>query len=242
MAMRKKSAVSLLSALILPAIVLIGGSAAISAIVSSERDKDFDASSIKRVAFLPFTAVGPGNGELTQCPVYNANHSACSILDHAESEFSRIMAHALYGSDIDIEWIDQSRINRARADLKQEGHPEFTRYGSWQRAIGKELSADAVLFGYIYCYRQRKGSQYASAEPAAMSFCLHLMDPQSGKILWSFRYHDEQKALFENLFNLPQFIQRGCKWITIQEMALEAVKETVDEAPLPKKEKQRKSN
>lgn len=234
---RKKRLALLASGAALLLATVIAASGVVAALTDSERKKGFDFSSIDRVAFLAMTRVESDNERLTSCPVERKRHPACNIADHAESELSRIVAHALYGSSIEVEWIEQSRINEARAKIKKEGRPELTRYGSWQRAIGKELDADAVLFGFIYCYRERQGTAYASAEPAALSFCLHLMDPESGEILWTFTYADEQEALFENLLNLPEFIRRGCKWITVEKMAQEAAPVVVENIPSFHKEK-----
>jgi len=236
MANREKFLLLSLTAVVLLPAFFFSAAFAGAAIVDAEKNEDFDFKSIKKVAFLPFTRINPDGGGSSSCPVYSGRHPACRIEDHAESGLSRIAAHALYGSSIDMQWIEQPRISGARARLKKEGHPEYTRYGQWQRAIGKEVDADAVLFGYIYCYRQRKGSALASAEPAAISFCLHLMDPHSGKIIWSFRYADEQQALFENLLNLPRFLKRGGKWITVEEMAQEAAPLIVEKFPCPGKD------
>ncbi|MFO8057130.1 MAG: hypothetical protein R6V10_07550 [bacterium] len=233
----KKRLSLLASGAVLLLAAVVAASGVVAALTDSERKKGFDFSSIDRVAFLAMTRVESDNDKMTSCPVRRGRHPACDIADHAESELSRLVAHALYGSSIEVEWIEQSRMNEARAKLKKEGRPELTRYGSWQRAIGKELQADAVLFGFIYCYRERKGTAYASAEPAALSFCLHLVDPESGEILWTFTYEDEQKALFENLLNLPEFIERGCKWIPVEQMAREAARKVVEKTPFPRQEK-----
>jgi hypothetical protein len=158
----------------------------------------------------------------------------------AEAELSRALARAFLGSGAGVAWVPQSEINAARDRLKKEGALNLDLHGSWQAAIGNELSADAVIMGFIYCYRDRSGTAYASARPAAVGFCLHLVDPATGEVLWTMRFRDEQKALSEDLLALPDFIKRKGRWIRVEQMAEEAATRAASELPLKKKPQEKK--
>jgi hypothetical protein len=156
--------------------------------------------------------------------------------DAAEAELSRALARAFLGSGAQVQWIPQSEINAARDRLAVS----LNLHGSWQAAIGKELSADAVIMGFIYCYRDRSGTAYASARPAAVGFCLHLVDPATGEVLWTMRYRDEQRPLSDDLIALPEFIKRKGRWIRVEQMAEEAATRAASELPWKKKPQEKK--
>lgn len=215
--------------------VLVHASLVFPATVTVKKADGFDPASLKRVAFLPFAHVhSHDKGMRSSCPVGGESFVPCKVDDAAEAELSRAIGSALGAIDTHVRWIPQARINAARARIKKQRKPELTTRGSWQLAIGKELNADAVLIGFIYCYRDRSGSAVASSRSAAISFCMHLIDPATGKVLWSMRWEDEQKALSDNLLELPSFIKRKGKWISAREMAGEAADTVVKELPLKK--------
>lgn len=94
-------------------------------------------------------------------------------------------------------------------------------------ALGREVSADAVLYGTIERYRERVGVDYAAATPAAVSFTLHLLDLKSGQVVWTAKFAKSQKALTENVLNLVNFLQQAGRWVRANEIAAEGVKEAV---------------
>jgi len=207
---------------------------ALAAQVTVQKAPDFEPGRVRRVAFLPLAAVLPAEGAARAiCPKAGDSFRPCRIEDAAEAELSRVIGGSLLSSGASVSFVPQAEINAALARLKKEGHPELTTQGSWQMALAHELSADAVLFGFVYCYRNRSGSALASTQPAALGFCLHLADPQTGKVLWSFRYEDEQQALTEDLLSLPAFLHRRGRWITAPEMAEEAASVLIKNFPWP---------
>lgn len=192
-----------------------------AALVQAERGTGVDFGKVKRVAFLPLFRVGEA-GPSVLCPVGGELFSPGVIADAAEAELSRTIGRALLTADLPLSWIPQAEINAAREKLKKEGHAELTTQGGWQMAIARELQADAVLFGFIYTYRERVGGDFAASQSAALAFCLHLVEPSTNRILWSFRYEDEQRPLLEDLTQLVVFLKRKGRWITVQQMAAEA--------------------
>ena len=219
------------AAMVIAALLFITGPLG-AAEVSVEKSEAFDPSAIKRVAFLPLVTVLPvEEGQRPLCPLSKRAFDACRIEDAAQAELSRIIGQALLDSGAPVSWVPQAEINAAKDKLKNQGAENLNQHGSWQMAIGREVKADAVLLGFIYCYRERSGTAYASSAPAALAFCLHLVDPSSGKVLWSLRYADEQVPLSNNLLDLSAYIKRKGKFISVAQMAEEAAAQIVLQLP-----------
>ena len=90
-------------------------------------------------------------------------------------------------------------------------------------ALGKKLAADGVLYGSVNRYRERVGFEYSAQTPAAVAFTLNFVDEHSGQIVWTAKYAREQKALTENIFDLPNFIANKGRWVRAHDIAQEGV-------------------
>jgi hypothetical protein len=192
----------------------------------------FDPKTVKRAAFLPFVRVIPVDASSPAvCPRDHNSREACKLEEAAEAELSRAFGQALGASGDTVSWVSQEDINAARARLKAGDGGALSIGGPLQLALGKELNVDAVLFGFVYCYRNRSGNALASGTPAAIGFCLHLVEPRTGKELWSLSYEDEQKALSDNLLDAPSYLKRKGQWITAEQMAQEAARNITARLP-----------
>jgi len=230
MRINRRNFAGVVSALAL-AVCLLAARPGAAARMTTSQAEDFDPSKIKRVAFIPFAAITPaGDGLRPLCPLTKKSFDPCRIEDAAEAELSRIVGRALPQTD-GVTWVTQAEINLARETIKKRGAENLAASGSWQLEIGKEVHADAILFGFIYCYKERSGNAYASSSPAAVGFCLHLVEPTTNKVLWTFYYQDEQIPLFDNLLEIGSFIKRKGKWITVEAMAGEAAAALENELP-----------
>ncbi|HXR37328.1 MAG TPA: GNA1162 family protein [Candidatus Binataceae bacterium] len=94
--------------------------------------------------------------------------------------------------------------------------------------LGRKTGADGVLYGEIETYKERVGSDYAAASPAAVAFTLHLVDLKSGQVIWNARFHKSQKALNENLFDVVAFVQNSGRWVRAHEIAQQGVDQAVE--------------
>lgn len=94
-------------------------------------------------------------------------------------------------------------------------------------ALGKKLSADVVLIGSVDKFKERVGIAYAAQSPASVEFTLHLVDVQSGQVVWTAKFAKSQKALTENVFNLMSFIRSEGRWVKAHEIAQEGIQEAV---------------
>jgi len=94
-------------------------------------------------------------------------------------------------------------------------------------ALGKKLNADAVLFGTVDRFKERVGIAYAAESPASVEFTLHLMQVQSGQVVWTAKFARSQKALFENVFNLVNFVKSEGRWVKAHEIAQDGIQEAI---------------
>ncbi len=84
---------------------------------------------------------------------------------------------------------------------------------------GKRAGADAVLIGHIFRFQERKGNRASVVSAASVAFDLHLIDVESGKIIWTANFDQTQQPLSDNLLELGSFIKRGASWVTAEELA-----------------------
>ncbi|UCF55967.1 MAG: hypothetical protein JSW15_07580 [Deltaproteobacteria bacterium] len=85
--------------------------------------------------------------------------------------------------------------------------------------IGEAFSANAVLIGYLYRWREREGTDFAVSRPASAAFDLYLIRPVDGAILWKGRFDKTQKALSENILDIDTFLKGQGRWMTVERLA-----------------------
>lgn len=93
--------------------------------------------------------------------------------------------------------------------------------------LGRQLSADVVLYGTVTRYKERVGSDYAAKSPAAVAFAIHAIDVHNGVVLWTARYAREQQALAQNIFNLANFVENRARWVRASDIAERGVDEAI---------------
>jgi hypothetical protein len=97
--------------------------------------------------------------------------------------------------------------------------------------IGKVLSADGVVGGHVYRWREREGTAYAASRPASVAFDVYLMSAGDGVILWKARFDKTQISLSENLFDFHTFLKAKGRWMTAAELAEIGLTEFVETFP-----------
>ena len=89
--------------------------------------------------------------------------------------------------------------------------------------LGRKVSVDGVIYGSVHRYRERVGFDYAAQTPAAVAFTLKFVDENSKQIVWTARFAREQKSLAQNIFDLPNFLSHGGRWVRAHDIADEGV-------------------
>ena len=100
--------------------------------------------------------------------------------------------------------------------------------------IGTALEADGILFGYIYRWREREGTDYAVNRSASVAFDLHLIDTAGGTILWRSKFDKTQRSLSENVFDLKTFFASKGRWMTVEKLAMLGLRKMLAEMPAGK--------
>jgi hypothetical protein len=98
---------------------------------------------------------------------------------------------------------------------------------------GKRAGTDAVLIGHIFRFQERKGNRASVESPASVAFDLHLIDVDSGKIIWTANFDQTQRPLSDNLLELGSFIKRGASWVTAEQLAQGGLENMLRRFPQP---------
>ena len=85
--------------------------------------------------------------------------------------------------------------------------------------IGLAFSAEAVLIGYVYRFREREGTDFAVNRAASVAFDLYLLQPRDGAILWKSRFDKTQQHLSQNIFDVNTFMKGQGRWMTAERLA-----------------------
>ena len=85
--------------------------------------------------------------------------------------------------------------------------------------IGLAFSAEAVLIGYIYRFREREGTDYAVNRAASVAFDLYLIGPKDGVVFWKGRFDKTQQHLSQNILDAGTFMKGQGRWMTAERLA-----------------------
>lgn len=100
------------------------------------------------------------------------------------------------------------------------------------RDLGERLDVGAVLEGTVRVFRERKGSAIGLEQPrdaAAVGFSVRLISVKDGKVLWTGDYYERQRPLTEDLSG---FLERGVRFLTVEQLANSAVDKVLRAFPL----------
>lgn len=98
--------------------------------------------------------------------------------------------------------------------------------------MGRAFSTDAIMVGYIYRWRERKGGEYSVDRPASVAFDLYLIRSEDGSVIWKGKYDKTQNPLSENVLDLETFLKGKGKWMTVDELAQIGMVEMMKSLPL----------
>ncbi len=86
-------------------------------------------------------------------------------------------------------------------------------------ALGKQVGADAVIFGRVFRFQKRVGTDYGVTQPASVWFELAVVDVASGDTIWRDEFDQTQQPLSSNLLNWWMFWRSGPRWMSAGELA-----------------------
>ena len=162
------------------------------------------------------------------CPLGLFRYDERMLKDGADQILTEIL-HEMLISRMEERVVPLDLVKKTYADLQidQEDTPlEIA------RRFGSELGVDFVMVGNVWRFRERVGTSYAIQEPASVAFNLYLVEMAEGKAIWQTSFVETQRSLSEDLLRLPKFFRRGAKWLTVEELARDGIKERLNTFPL----------
>jgi hypothetical protein len=97
--------------------------------------------------------------------------------------------------------------------------------------LGRVLHSDAVLQTTVFRYRQREGGEYAVESPASASFQMRLVEVKTRAVLWSADFDETQESLLSNILAFNKAQSRGFKWVSVENLVRQGIKERIAECP-----------
>ena len=189
------------------------------------------AADIERLLILPFKDMPKvyGANANVKCPVCGNFIMAGEVAEDAV-DFLTDHLFSLIQNNSDYKLIPPSQARGVQSNLLSGAESSLAER-DFLVATGRALKSDAVVAGYIFRYRERVGTQYASDSPASVAFDIHLVRVADGRVLWSGRFNETQRPLSEDLFRLGAFIKRKARWITAHEMAQAGLEDLLQTFP-----------
>lgn len=103
--------------------------------------------------------------------------------------------------------------------------------GVTMEQAGKITGCDAVLMTTVYKFKQRQGTTYAADEPASASFDMRLYGTGATNVIWAADFSETQESLLSNILSFGKAQSRGFKWITVEDMVSQGIKERLAGCP-----------
>lgn len=97
--------------------------------------------------------------------------------------------------------------------------------------LGRAVQCDGVLLTTVHRFKERQGSEMAVDEPASAALQLVLYHTGDGAVLWSSEFRETQESFLENILSYNKMQGRGFKWITVEELVQEGVRDRLAQCP-----------
>jgi len=193
-------------------------------------DSTAPAVALERIGVMPFFkgSFGSSITESIVCPVCDLTYDSRSLSPDSDKVLTQYVRDGLekkHGDRV----ISQALVAKTYAQLPLDDRRDTPL--ALSQKMGKLLEADLMAVGTVWRYRERVGGAGAVSSPSSVAFALHLVDVESGKILWSKSFVQTQRSLSENILNAKAFFEQGAKWLTADELASFGVKEILKEFP-----------
>lgn len=184
---------------------------------------------------------------LTVAPIYQPKNTAEMLIKHKNLDLTlRADPNELLALDDQLRYALQTDIKRYVKYLKAGDAilPEFEQskannqgdYHSshqpqalplWEKTA-QNCQSDYLLVPYVLSWRERVGTNLSIAKPAYLYMEFYLFN-NAGILIQRSIFEEEQQSLSENLLNMPDFVKRKGQWITVNDLAKEAILKALEE-------------
>jgi hypothetical protein len=180
-----------------------------------------------RIAVAPFL-VGSHQPDMDEslddtlsCPLNQVCEPDPSIATDAGEMLQAMVRSALkerFGGQV----VPMDQVRTAYVGMRLDGTKDSPR--SMAMEMGKNLSADLILVGTVWRYRDRGAIEGFPDRPASVAFALYLVDAESGRQLWRGVFDMTQEMVLRDMARFSERIRMGLKWLSADELARYGVK------------------
>lgn len=175
--------------------------------------------SLERILVVSFKNIPESAGAdiSVRCPLSGKTFLTGGVTEGAQALLNRELRNRLQGRE-EFKFISPEEMSDLQSESLTE-NGDILPERNLLTLTGRKLGADAVLVGHIYRYQERVGGKFSVESPASVAFDLHLLRVSDGRVLWTGAFDETQKALTDDLFELPSFLERDGQWVTADQMA-----------------------
>jgi len=198
--------------------------------ISSLTSPEDEVVALRRIAVFPIQRVDSDEAvdHVLHCPICGTILTAGSIEPEAEKIVEEVFLQKMDKAG-KFEIVPPERVygvyQRISADSLKTPLKELL------IKSGRELGADAVLYGYVFRFRERKGFAYGTDKAASVAFAMHLINVRDGSLLWKGIFDKTQTTLMEDIFQILSFYKERGRWVTARELTEEGVSEILKTFP-----------
>ncbi len=162
------------------------------------------------------------------CPIDQICADEPSMPSHAGSMMMRLV-HSYLKNRFGQHVVPMDRVQTAYAAIRLDGAHDSPRTLALQ--LGETLSADIIVIGTVWRYRDRGAIEGFPNKPASVAFALYLVKPESGRMLWRGVFDEAQEFALKDMSKFSDRIKMGFKWLSADELAEHGVKEVFQPFP-----------
>ncbi len=196
-------------------------------LVSCSRPADYTLyPEIDRIAVLPFEPVCPGQKEDEITCAFSGKIVPGEVASEAAEVLTKLLYQKLEGNPRFFLVPEDQALG-----LWAEVLAKYTNASAYRliAEIGRRLGVDAVLYGKVFRYRERKGTGFSVVEPASVAFALILVRTSDARVIWRGWFDETQKPLSENVLALKLYGK--IRWLTARELAARGLEKVLSEFP-----------
>ena len=183
----------------------------------------------KKIAVVAFEQLASDDGSrVARCPVGGTVFNTCALPQNAKGLVQEYFLQRLEKSGkfaVIPPYQSDSVYRKVKIDNEKASATQQL------QMVGKALEVDAVVIGYVSCFRERVGYAYSAERPASVTFGIYMIQSSDGDLVWGRIYDKTQQSFSENVLQSSTFFSRGLKWVTAAELAEDGVDEILKTFP-----------
>lgn len=184
-----------------------------------------------RIAVVPFQQLSPEETERggVRCPLCGSIFTSTKTIGRPEATVEALFLEQLGKSKPKFSIFSGERVEGVYRQISTSSlkAPLTQVLGD----VGRELGAEAIVAGYVYRFRERKGESYSVEQPASVAFDIHLIRVEDGALVWRGAFDRTQSSLMEDLLQIGSFYREKGRWVTAAELAEEGVEQVLKTFP-----------